>query len=406
MPDAQQIAGQSAGFFDGIHRGIVAPGEQPESISGTDGVFDIGRLLGSGYFQYLAYVDQVAGQSVQSFNSIHRGIVPLGNEPERVAGPDNIGVSSALRFLRRNVLIDSEIGIIEGFPCEIPYNAVRLQSHDLLEGDNCLARSAAEDAVLGRGGDARIVFGYDIQKVLQGNDVRTPGSLAEYGVWGNGSDSESRSLAVQFRQPGNCGIKAGYLIPGRFSNNTVGGQIKDALEFCNRRFGTASKGSSGIGNGRDSRIVTPDPVEPCLDGLYIKTAASLFERRSGIGRENVGNDIGLHDFYIVGVIGTQDLQRCVPPVCQSNRAPLGHALAGNGGSIAEGSEIRGELPLAAHVFVENIVYNPADGFVNGTSIDEILVVGCAVGNIKTIALVPVRRNRHLFGGKKAFSANL
>ncbi len=350
--------------------------------------------MGRGYFQYLAYVDQVAGQSVQALNSIHCGIVPLGNEPERVAGPDNIGVSSALRFLRRNVLIDSEIGIIEGFPCEIPYNAVRLQSHDLLEGDNCLARSAAEDAVLSRGGDARIVFGYDIQKVLQGNDVRTPGSLAEYGAWGNSSDSESRSFAVQFRQPGNCGIKAGYLIPGRFSNNTVGCQIKDALEFCNRRFGTASKGSSGIGNGRDSRIVTPDPIEPCLDGLYIKTAASLFERRSGIGRENVGNDIGLHDFYIVGVIGTQDLQGCVPPVCQSNRAPLGHALAGNGGPIAEGSEIGGELPLAAHVFVENIVYDPADGSVNGTSIDEILVVGGAVGNIKTIALVPVRRNRH------------
>ena len=122
--------------------------------------------MGRGYFQYLAYVDQVAGQSVQALNSIHCGIVPLGNEPERVAGPDNIGVSSALRFLRRNVLIDSEIGIIEGFPCEIPYNAVRLQSHDLLEGDNCLARSAAEDAVLSRGGDARIVFGYDIQKVL------------------------------------------------------------------------------------------------------------------------------------------------------------------------------------------------------------------------------------------------
>lgn len=81
-------------------------------------------------------------------------------------------------------------------------------------------------------------------------------------------------------------------------------------------------------------------------------------------------------------------------VSQSDRTPLGHALAGNGGSVAEGSEVGSELPLAARIFIENIVHDPADRFIYGAAVYKILVIGGAVGNIKTVALVPVRRNHY------------
>lgn len=172
------------------------------------------------------------------------------------------------------------------------------------------------------------------------------------------------------------------------------------MEFGNCRFGAASEAASRIGNRRDCRIIAADSVEPGLYRLHIKAAASLLERRSWVGSKNVGNDVGLDDFNIVRIIGTQDLQRRVSPVCQSNRAPLGHALAGNSGAVAEGSEIRSELPLAAYILIENIVHDPADGFVNGAAVDKILVVGGAVGDVKRIALISVRRyqpnNMHFY----------
>lgn len=263
-----------------------------------------------------------------------------------------------------------------------------------MECDDGLARPAAEDAVLGGSRDAGVIFGDDIQKILQGNDIRTAGTLAEYGAGGDGSYSESRPFAVQLCQPGNGGIESGYFIPGGFAYDAVGCQIEKALEFCDCRFGAVSKAARRIGYGRDGRIIAADPVEPGLDGLHIQTAAPLSERCSGIRRQNVRDDIGLYDFYIVWIIGTQDLQGCVALVSQSDRTPLGHALAGNGGSVAEGSEVGSELPLAAHIFIENIVHDPADRSIYRAAVYKILVIGGAVGNIKNVALVPVRWNHH------------
>ena len=63
---------------------------------------------------------------------------------------------------------------------------------------------------------------------------------------------------------------------------------------------------------------------------------------------------------------------------------MGHSLAGGGGSVAEGSEIRYILPFSADIFVENVIYDPAYGFIDGTPLYEILVVGGAVRDVKVV----------------------
>ena len=85
------------------------------------------------------------------------------------------------------------------------------------------------------------------------------------------------------------------------------------------------------------------------------------------------------------------------PFSQRHGPPLGHSLAGGGGSVAEGSEIRYILPFSADIFVENVIYDPAYGFIDGTPLYEILVVGSAVRDVKVVPARSVPRNHHWFG---------
>ncbi len=82
-------------------------------------------------------------------------------------------------------------------------------------------------------------------------------------------------------------------------------------------------------------------------------------------------------------------------------------MAGNGGTITERGEIRGILPFPPDIFVKNLVYDPADGFINGPSVYKILVISGAVCDVKAVAPVPVRRNHgwhsKMGGGKSSMA---
>ncbi len=67
-------------------------------------------------------------------------------------------------------------------------------------------------------------------------------------------------------------------------------------------------------------------------------------------------------------------------------------MAGNSGSITERSKVRGILPFPPDVFIKNPVYNPADGFINGSSVNKILVISSAISDIEAVTPVPVPRN--------------
>ncbi len=47
------------------------------------------------------------------------------------------------------------------------------------------------------------------------------------------------------------------------------------------------------------------------------------------------------------------------------------------------------MSLPPHIFIEYVIYNPADGIIDGTSLYEILIVGGAVGNIKVVTTASV-----------------
>ena len=58
--------------------------------------------------------------------------------------------------------MDSKIDFIKLFPGKGAYDSIRIQPHSLLECNDGLFCSAAENAVLGRGRNAWIIFGNDI----------------------------------------------------------------------------------------------------------------------------------------------------------------------------------------------------------------------------------------------------
>ena len=88
------------------------------------------------------------------------------------------------------------------------------------------------------------------------------------------------------------------------------------------------------------------------------------------------------------------MQRGIALIGQSDSSPLRQALACGGGAITERSKVRRDLPLSAHILIENSIYNPADRTINRTSIYESLVISRAVSYIETVSPVsiPLRIN--------------
>ena len=80
-------------------------------------------------------------------------------------------------------------------------------------------------------------------------------------------------------------------------------------------------------------------------------------------------------------------------------SPLGHSLAGGGGSVAVGGKIGDVLPVSPHILIKNIVHNPADGIVDRASVHKTLVVGRAVCDVKTVAPPPVPFRKNAIQGK-------
>ena len=127
--------------------------------------------------------------------------------------------------------------------------------------------------------------------------------------------------------------------------------------------------------------------------LHIKPRAPLPQSRPGIGGHRPRDNIGPGNLHIFRIIGAQNLQRRKALIGQCHRAPLGHPLAGGGGAVAEGREIRRNLSRSAHIFIKNLIHNPADGFIDSPAIHEILVISRAAGDVEIISAAPVPWSR-------------
>ncbi len=85
-------------------------------------------------------------------------------------------------------------------------------------------------------------------------------------------------------------------------------------------------------------------------------------------------------------------------ICQSYRAPLRQSLTGGRRAVTKRGKVRIGLARSFGIFVENLIYNPADGFIYRSSGDKILVISSAVCNVKRIAAASVHRSHGLFRG--------
>ena len=257
-----------------------------------------------------------------------------------------------------------------------------------MERANGIFGGGAIDPVDGDGRKLVIIQGDDAQKIL-----RQPHGLAAAAApqrSGRSLTGQGDILAAQLRQPHDCNIDIGDFVPCGRPYNAIGGKIEDTLKCLYRppRF-VIEKISAGGADGRNGGIVDANAVEPCADRAHALSPAADGKRRAGIG----GADAALHGSSIyndvVSVIIAQNPQRGIAAIGKSNGAPLGKPRTGNGGAIAVLRKDGIHRTAATDIAVEQFIDQTADVGKDIASIDEILVVGGIIGDIKVVALAGI-----------------
>lgn len=125
----------------------------------TAGGFAAGTLSCTcGDQKNLPDVQNIAGQSIQTFNSVYGGVIFSGKEPEGITGLDD--VADRIRFGTGggSILTDSLICLIQCVPGTGADDSIRSKVFRLLEGNYRLPGTASKDTVLGKRRNAGIIL--------------------------------------------------------------------------------------------------------------------------------------------------------------------------------------------------------------------------------------------------------
>ena len=220
-----------------------------------------------------------------------------------------------------------------------------------MEGAHGVFGGGAKGAIDGDGRNLIIVQGNDPQEVL-GQTHRFSAAASAQDAAGT-LGRQGNILAAQLRQAHDRYIDIGDLIPGGGADNTIGGQIEDALEGPHRTLHFSIVGiAAGGADGGNGRIIAADAVEPGADGADILSAAADGKRRTRIR----GGDAALYrggiDDDVIPIVVAQNAQRRVAVIGQGNGAPLGKSPAGDGGAIAVLCKDGVDRAAAADVLIE------------------------------------------------------
>ena len=180
------------------------------------------------------------------------------------------------------------------------------------------------------------------------------------------------------------------LVPGGLAHNAVGRQIEDALEGGHRGPGVLPENSGGGGNLGDSRVVLGYPVEHGLNNDHVPSHGAQAQGCAGVGVGEVLNGGVHHQLDVVPIVVAQDLHGICPLLGQLLAAPLGQAVAGGGGAVAELGGQGLHKALAADIVVKNLVHHLADVLKDVTSPNKFLVVLGGGGDLKIIAPAGVK----------------
>ena len=196
---------------------------------------------------------------------------------------------------------------------------------------------------------------------------------------------ELLALADQLCQPGRAHVEIHQLIPGGFAHHAVHSQVENTLELPHGLLGgRAEHAADGpdLGNGR---IAAGHPVQGALQHQDIASGVAQPQGRAGVGGLHVLNRRVHHQLYVVAVVVAQNLHGVVALLGQLLAAPLGQAVAGAGGAVAELGRKGLHKAGPADVVVKNLVHDLGDIFKNIPALDKFLVIGRGGCDLKVIA---------------------
>lgn len=125
----------------------------------TAGGFAAGTLSCTcGDQKNLPDVQNIAGQSIQTFNSVYGGVISSGKEPKGITGLDD--VADRIRFGTGggSILTDSLICLIQCVPGTGADDSIGGKVLCLLECNHRLSGTASKDTILRKRGDTGIIL--------------------------------------------------------------------------------------------------------------------------------------------------------------------------------------------------------------------------------------------------------
>ena len=180
--------------------------------------------------------------------------------------------------------------------------------------------------------------------------------------------------------------------------------VKFYLEFF--QYGCPPHGGFGLraenavhkrdfGNGR---VVLGDPVQLDLHDHHAGAGGSPAQRGAGVEGGDAPDGGVVHNLHIA-IVTAQNPDGVVPLPRQILAAPLAQALAGDGGAVAEFGSQRLHKAGTAKIVVEQLIHQPGDVGKVAAPVDEKLVVGGGVGDIKAVPPAAVKLRVHPVQGE-------
>ena len=184
---------------------------------------------------------------------------------------------------------------------------------------------------------------------------------------------EPLPLADQFREPGYTHIEEHQLIPSDLPHHTVHRKVENLLKLPDSTFRLGTENGIHRRDLGNSGIILADAVEFSLDYADLRAPRAQAERSTRVR----GTDIlyrGIHDkLDIVSVITAQNGYAVQPLEGELLAAPLGEAVTGGSGPVAEFGRQRFCIALAADVVVEKLIHDAFNVLKNISAPDKFLI---------------------------------
>ena len=196
---------------------------------------------------------------------------------------------------------------------------------------------------------------------------------------------EGLALADQLGQLSHRPVEGHQLVPGALAHDAVGGQVEDALEGLYRFLRPAAEYAVRRVDPGNGGVIAGDAVQHGLKHRNIAAGGALLQGIAGIGVFNIADGGVGNQLDIVAVIVAQNVHGAHALAGQLLAAPLGQAVAGDGGAVAEfgGQGLYKALP--ADVGGEQFVYQVIHIFKGAPALDEFLVVDGGGGDVEIVS---------------------